>query len=209
MVDEEKVVRAEAANGVDSASSLSSIASSLKSKGYLFAARYYSSDASQWKVMSAAESSAIANAGLKRIVVFENSSNSDNYFSAAQGQNDASKAISLAKARGQATGSAIYFAVDYDASEKVINNQIKKYFTEVQSMLSKAGYSVGVYGSGRTCRLIKAAGLAGYTWLAMSSGWSEYSTYSDWNIKQLKTTTISGVSVDTDYAKNISRMGGW
>lgn len=45
--------------------------------------------------------------------------------------------------------------------------------------------------------------------MAMSTGWGEYSTYSDWNIKQLQTITISGIEVDTDYAKDVSRIGGW
>lgn len=103
MTNEENLIRAEKANGIDSSSNLSNIASNLKNSGYLFAARYYASDANQWKVLSTAESAALGNAGLKRIVVFQNTSNYDDYFSAEQGRIDASKAISLARARGQLT----------------------------------------------------------------------------------------------------------
>ena len=195
--------------GVDSASNVTNILSTLVSSGYSFVGRYYSTSANAWKIMSTSESVAIANAGLKRVVVFQNTSNKDDYFSATQGQGDASEAISLAKARGQASGSAIYFAVDYDASESAINNQITQYFAKVNDSISKAGYSVGVYGSGKTCRIIRSKGLAAYSWLAMSPNWAEYSSYTDWNIKQLQSVNISGVSVDTDNAVSLTSMGAW
>lgn len=196
------------ATGIDTANNVTNILPDLVSSGYSFVIRYYAASVNSWKIMSVAESAAIHAAGLKRIAVFENYS-SDNYYSASQGRIDASDALSLAKGRGQAAGSAIYFAVDYDASENAIKNQITEYFAEVKRVLLKGGYSVGVYGSGRTCRIIKGTGLASYSWLAMSTGWAEYNSYTDWNIKQLAPMNISGVDVDTDTAVKLSSIGAW
>lgn len=195
-------------NGLDSASDLTNVVMPIKNAGYTFVIRYYSSSSNSWKILSTSESSAIANAGLKRVVVFENG-NSDSYFSAAQGRTDASTAISLAKARGQSSGSAIYFAVDYDASESGLNSQIKSYFKEVKSAITNAGYKVGVYGSGRTCRIIKSLGLATYSWLAMSPGWAEHSSYTSWNIKQVRESSVSGVTIDIDNATSLTSIGAW
>ncbi|MBR1390482.1 MAG: DUF1906 domain-containing protein [Lachnospiraceae bacterium] len=195
-------------SGVDAYSSLANIASTLYSQGYRFAARYYCSNGSA-KLMSTSESATLASAGHKRVVVFQNTNNSYSYFSSAQGQADASYAVSLATARGQTSGSAIYFAVDFDATEAQINANIMLYFSAVSSVITAAGYYVGVYGSGMTCRKIRNAGYASYSWLAMPTGWAEYSTYTSWNIKQTCSTTISGVSVDIDSANSVNSIGGW
>lgn len=195
-------------SGVDAFSNLSSIASSLYSSGYLFAARYYCSNGSS-KLLSTSESASLSNAGLKRIAVFQNTNNSYSYFSSSQGQADASYAVSLAHIRGQSSGSAIYFAVDYDASTAEINANIFAYFAAVLPIIQAAGFYVGVYGSGRTCRLIRNAGYAAYSWLAMSTGWAEYSTYTSWNIKQTSSGYFSSVPVDFDSAVSINSIGAW
>jgi len=130
--------------GVDAFSALSGIASTLYSYGYRFAARYYCSNGSS-KLLSLSENAALENAGLKRVVVFQNTNNNYSYFSSSQGTLDASYAVSLANARGQASGSAIYFAVDYDASESEIDANIASYFSAVSSVITAAGYYVGVY----------------------------------------------------------------
>jgi len=187
---------------------LSNVAGSLYSNGYRFVCRYYCSNGSS-KLLSTSESAKLTSSGLKRVVVFENSNNEYSYFSKSQGSLDANKAVSLARARGQNTGTVIYFAVDYDASESEIKGNIMQYFAGVYSVLNSAGYYVGVYGSGLTCSIIKASSYCNYSWLSMSTGWRGYSSYTDWNIKQLKETTFSGIDIDTDQANTLSGIGAW
>lgn len=195
--------------GVDTVANVTDIASNLKASGYQFVCRYYSDSANSWKIMSVQESIAIAKAGLKRIVVFQNSNDYYEYFSEKQARKDASAAISLAKMRGQQSGSAIYFAVDFDASEKKTNGQIKEYFKEASEMVLLAGYNPGVYGSGLVCRIIKSMRLASYTWLAMAKDWQGSSGYKEWNINQLEKITLFGVDVDRNMATGINSIGAW
>jgi len=71
--------------------------------------------------------------------------------------------------------SAIYFAVDNDASGSDIVGPINEYFRGIAAGFAAAGgdapdYRVGVYGSGAVCQALMQAGLADYAWLAMSTG---------------------------------------
>jgi hypothetical protein len=79
----------------------------------------------------------------------------------------------------QPAGSAIYFAVDFDASSAQLANEIGAYFQAVKEGFTTASapYTIGVYGSGLTCRTISASGAASYTWLAGSTGWREYQLF--------------------------------
>jgi hypothetical protein len=100
------------------------------------------------------------------------------------GQQDAQRALQLAQAIGQPPGTAIYFAVDYDAGQPDLP-AITSYFTAVRSQLDAAGYQVGIYGDGVVCNAIKdTQRLAQYSWLAESTDWSGSNTYTTWDIKQ-------------------------
>jgi hypothetical protein len=97
-------------------------------------------------------------------------------------------AYKQAEAVGQPTGSAIYFAVDFDARREALN-AVDQYFRGIAAGFASAGqgrtkYRVGVYGSGAVCDSMKRAGLAQYTWLSNSTAWAGYAGYRDWNIKQ-------------------------
>ncbi len=85
--------------GVDTASNVSNVVSDLKSKGYSFVIRYLSVSGNP-KRMTAAESAAIGNAGLKRIVVYQNLHDSYSKFGADIAERDATDAISQAKSMG-------------------------------------------------------------------------------------------------------------
>src|SRR5579875_2949202 len=92
----------------------------------------------------------------------------------ASGYNDAITAYGEAKAVGQPAGSAIYFAVDFNAQRLA---PIERYFRGVAAGLAAAGggraeYKIGVYGSGVVCAAIKQAGLAQYSWLSNATAWS-------------------------------------
>ena len=76
-------------------------------------------------------------------------------------------AYQQARAVGQPNGSAIYFAVDYNAPERDIVGAVQQYFRGVRAALAAAGggsppYRVGVYGSGAVCTYMKGLQLADY-----------------------------------------------
>ncbi len=188
--------------GLDCFSNCTNMASTLKSKGYDFICRYYNVNNAS-KNLTQSEAKALSNAGLYIVAIWENGyPTSDSYFSKSQGKTDGAKAYSYAKNTiGQPSGTPIYFAVDYDASTSAIQGAIKNYFDGVSEAFEEAGsnYVIGVYGSGAVCEYIfghVAAVL--YTWLANATGWSGYSDYTSWHIKQGSLITINNVQFDKD-----------
>lgn len=194
-------------NGLDTVSNVSNIVNTIKNNGYSFVARYYSLSANS-KRTSAAELKAIGNAGLKRVVVYQNIHRSYDKFSESTAQKDASDAISQAKSCGQTSG-AIYFAVDYDASASEIDANITAHFQKLRSMVTAAGYSVGVYGSSLVCKKLKDANLVDYTWLSMSTGWGYGTTWNKWDVHQTSATNFSGIDFDKNESNSTTGIGAW
>ncbi len=159
--------------GMDASLDCSAFASCIAATGMKFVARYYST--SVRKTMTLAEAVALSEAGLQVAAVYEDSSNAVQFFSAELGKEHAARALLLAAGIGQPAGSAIYFAVDFDAVAAEVRGPITDYFQEVSAALAVTAtrYAIGVYGSGLTCRMIRDAGLAALTWLAGSTGFQE------------------------------------
>src|SRR5579875_2370133 len=127
----------------------------------------------------------------------------------ASGYNDAITAYGEAKAVGQPAGSAIYFAVDFNAQRLA---PIERYFRGVAAGLAAAGggraeYKIGVYGSGVVCAAIKQAGLAQYSWLSNATAWSGSRDYDDWDIRQSGPLADLPFNHDSDEAK--TEYGGF
>jgi hypothetical protein len=185
--------------------------SKAKAVGINFIGRYYSHSPS--KNLSPSEAQLICSAGMWVVTVWE-VRNDSGYFSFKQGVDDATSASNQAQTIGQPIDSAIYFAVDYDASSDEITGGITDYFKGVRqgltaAMPGKATYSAGVYGSGLTCDTLFKAGLVQHTWLAMSTGYRGSKTYSAWNMKQSIDEDLLGIGrrVDPDVAHNSANNG--
>jgi len=161
---------------------------------------------SHWKVVGASEAAAIGAAGLELVLVYEDAPTAANYFSFGRGQADGTRAAQQASLIGAPAETALYFAVDYDASTGDIDGVITQYFNGVVDALrtfaagSGTSYIAGVYGSGATCGVITAAGFAKWGWLAQSTGWRGHDTYSSWSIRQGMPIVVAGLSVDPDDA---------
>jgi hypothetical protein len=175
--------------------------------GVNFIGRYYSR--SPGKNLSPSEARLICGAGMWIVTVWETLGDHYSFFSFKQGADDATSAANQAQTIGQPTDSAIYFAVDYDASPGEIAGGITDYFNGVRKGLEASArggpaYSVGVYGSGLTCQTLAATGLVDHTWLAMSSGYRGSKTYASWNIKQSLDWDEMGIGkkIDPDVASN-------
>lgn len=175
--------------GLDTTVELTRYANTLREKyGFDFAVRYYSHSA--WKNLSLGEARALSAAGLQIGVVWETAGTKASFFNRAQGLADASAALLMAAQMGQPAGSAIYFAVDYNATEADLDGPISNYFTGVNAALqvsSGEAYAVGVYGSGLTCASVIGAGQASLGWLSQSAsfaGTKEYAEAGRYNLIQ-------------------------
>jgi hypothetical protein len=127
--------------GISTNHNVGSIASALKTAGIDFVFRYYSLTTTQAeKRLTKAESDLLSAAGLQVAVVYEDLPTSGGYFSNQRGLQDGANAYHYAALLQQPIGSAIYFAVDYDAFSGDIQGPITDYFNGiVQGMVSAAG----------------------------------------------------------------------
>jgi Rv2525c-like, glycoside hydrolase-like domain/Uncharacterized protein conserved in bacteria (DUF2272) len=184
----------------------------LQQHGIDFVCRYYSHTTQQAeKRITPPEADAIVQAGMNIVTVYEDGPTNPGYFSRGRGQRDATHAHAAAQEIQQPAGSAIYFAVDFDANIADTNGPITEYFEGVKDGLTQAGgpdYEIGVYGSGRVCSRIKEdRNLVKYSWLAESTGWAGSGSYATFNIKQIIATNdlcqLDG-GVGGDYEDNIS-----
>jgi peptidoglycan LD-endopeptidase CwlK len=180
--------------------------SCLSSEGVDTIIRYYCGDPNgAWKVVKPSEAKSIVDAGLKLCIVYEASAKAS-YFSHASGKLDGEFACRYGSLSiGQPKGSAIYFAVDFDADDETIRNRIIPYFHGVRAEVAAAGspYRIGVYGSGLTCATLLDQKLVDLAWLAQSTGWRKYEAFKTsrrWTLLQKPTTHVCGIEVDFDEA---------
>ena len=195
--------------GLDTTDALSSLAIlQLKKLGIGFVIKYCS-DTSLYpnKRLTHAERADLVANGIASGFVFERGNTYD-YFSASQGGIDAETVIAYFQLLGVPAGKniACFLAVDFDATIAEINGAIMAYATRFHDVLKAAGYLTGVYGSGDTCRILKAAGVVHYTWKAQSTGWGGYA-YFGWDIRQ-NLGAVEGLASDPDEANNMDWAWG-
>ncbi len=196
--------------GIDASMDCSPYVSNLQAQNVEFVIRYYSNLArtrNPAKVLTSREAHNLSQAGFSLIAVWE-LLDTPGYFSRAQGQADGAYAYRYAnEIIRQPENSAIYFAVDFDASQTQFVESIVPYFQGVaQSFANVSGnqplYSIGIYGSGAVCAAAKQSGLARYTWLSQSMGWQGSQNYQDWNIRQGPLVSHPPFQFDEDLAKD-------
>jgi hypothetical protein len=194
------------AQGIDLPTDARDVSQELKGSRLDFVARYYRDPASRWPTLSAAEARMVSATGMRLVAVWESHSHRPDYFNYAAGYADAIAASGQAKGIGQPAGSAIYFAIDFNAQEADIRGAVDRYFRGVAAGLQTAArgvpeYRVGVYGSGAVCDYLKRARLAEYAWLSNSTAWSGYDSFADWNIRQGKQSPALSFSHDSNEAR--------
>ena len=172
--------------GLDLPTNASDVLTELKDGRVDFVARYYREPESRWPPLSASEAQQLSSLGLKIVAVWESHSRKPSHFTYSSGYSDAMEAYPQARAVGQPAGSAIYFAVDFNAQ---LLEPIDEYFRGIAAGMAAASggngsYAVGVYGSGAVCDELKRGGLAQYCWLSNSIAWTNSIGYQDWNIRQ-------------------------
>lgn len=107
----------------------------------------------------------------------------DGFFSARQGTIDGHAAAAFAAGTlFQPQQTQIYACVDYnpDRDQKdgpTIRGVIAEYMHAFGAAVALSGYVASVYGSGRTCRILKGMGLARSGWLCVSSSFAEHAEF--------------------------------
>ena len=172
--------------------------SAMKSAGVVTVLRYYTIRVSTRlpeKRLGLDEAQALVRAGFQLGVVYEFDGNHAGAFSKSAGLADGEYSRHYAsKIIGQPAGSAIYFGVDFDASDDEIKNRILPYFEGIAEAMGESSddtaYDIGVYGSWKSCERTVKAGLTKYAWLAQSTAWGgrdgyrKFAAARKWNLKQ-------------------------
>lgn len=199
--------------GIDSNVNCQPHAACIASARMSFAVRYYA-DASS-KILKIDEARALVAAGLRLVAVYQDFNNAASRFSSSEGTRQASNALRHAARIGQPAGTAIYFAVDFDATLSEIRGPVTDYFIAVNSILAAAPvrYLPGVYGSGLTCRTIRDTGLARFTWLSGSTGFQGSRAFRpEANLVQVlpdRKICSNRLSIDDDIAPDPSAIGSF
>jgi hypothetical protein len=191
--------------GIDLPTDAGHVAHYIKNNGLDFVARYYRKPDSRWPALSANEARVLSAMGLNVVAVWESYSHKRDYFTYGRGYWDAVAAARQAKGVGQPAGSAIYFAVDFDATTADMY-PIDQYFRGITAGLAASSggtpeYKVGVYGSGAVCDAVKRARLAQYAWLSNSTGWAGRG-FGGWNIRQGRPYANLGFNHDSNEARD-------
>lgn len=175
--------------GISTALSCNTRVTALKNANVKFVARYYSETTQlSQKRITLDEAQSLDQEGIRIVSVYQDRQNQYKDFTKPAGHRDGRFAHDSAKKLGQPHDTTIFFSVDYDA-EPPDHTEIKNYFKGVAQGLSEMGggsakYTIGVYGSGLVCKMLKNANLVQHTWVAESTGWHGTDTFNDWDIKQ-------------------------
>lgn len=194
-------------NAIDASTNCSAAAGCLRSNGIEVALRYYS-ERHRAKTLKRPEALALARAGLKIGVVYQDTQNAASFFSHSLGLRAGAFAYEYAvREIRQPPGSAIYFAVDFDALPAEVRNNVIPYFEGVKQAFDTAGggrpdYAVGAYGSGAVLTALTAARLATRFWLCGSTGFRGFRDYLNsrrWHFRQFAPEeTLCGIHVDVN-----------
>ena len=176
--------------GIDCATTLTqAVIQAFKSDGVTFAGRYVKSNS--WKTLKKAEADMLQACGIQILSVYERSADTTRG-GAAAGSADGVEAFTHARAIGQPLGTAIYFAVDYDAPVEDFP-RIERYLRAAAACIP--GYKLGVYGKYSVIEAM-AQGLPGiYCWQTRAWSMGKVSRYSHVYQKEID-RQIHGIGVD-------------
>jgi|WetSurMetagenome_2_1015567.scaffolds.fasta_scaffold144489_2 hypothetical protein len=164
---------------LDTSAKTNGMAQQIAHDGYKAVGVYLRSDR-----CSAAIISELKAAILQLWSIYENGyPTSDVYFSKQRGTSDGQAAAKFARQMiNQPTDTKIYATVDYDPDDRdpngpTIRGPISAYFAAFKAEIEPAGYVAGVYGSGRTCRILIETGLATSGWVCQSTSFAEHAEF--------------------------------
>ncbi|RSM37925.1 DUF1906 domain-containing protein [Amycolatopsis balhimycina DSM 5908] len=187
-------------------------AAALRSAGYQVVGRYLCNvtGSSLNKMIQPFELDTIVAAGLRVFPIYQTYGGEAAYFRREQGMGDAFAAISWARYHGFQAGTRIYFAVDFDALDYQITENVIPHFTGIKTILDEHGaeYSLGIYGARNVCSRVRAAGLSTGSFVSdMSTGFSGnlgFPMPSDWAFDQIATVQVGSGTGAIEIDNNIA-----
>ncbi len=197
--------------GFDAAQDCTRIVPLATTAGVAWIARYLSFNPS--KNLSRSEADAILAAGMDIVSIWQNRGRLPSDFTPQKAFRDATEARALAQAVGQPPMTAIFFAVDFDASISEIITGVIPYFRTANEVLA-GSYRVGVYGSGLVCSRLDAENLVLYDWLAGAMGWQGSRAYANAHLTEIEQGKETdpwgfGFNIDTNTAPAGRDFGSW
>ncbi|HEX3862752.1 MAG TPA: glycoside hydrolase domain-containing protein [Stellaceae bacterium] len=190
--------------GFDADQDCSHVAALAVERGATFVCRYL-------KNLSVAEARTLSAAGLSIVSIFESTAQRS-LSGGAGGTADGTKALTQARSIGQPSGSAIYFAVDFDATSAQ-TTVVLAYLAAARAALGGA-YKMGAYANGAACQAARNHQLVDYTWLAggmAMRGSADFAAAGRATMTQDvgdKRGLNLGISIDSDVALTAD-FGGW
>ena len=186
-------------------------AATLKDAGYGIVGRYLTDSpvaGALEKQIADGELATIFGAGLRVFPIFQEGGTDATAFSYDRGTYSAGRAHEAAAARGFLPGTTIYYAVDFDATDAEVHDQVMPYFRGVRDELARRGsaYAVGVYAGRSICSELASAHLTSASFVAdMSTGWGVNTAERlpvDWAFDQILEYSIGtgegAVGIDKD-----------
>lgn len=173
-------------------------AGTLFNAGYRVAGRYLTNvpNTSLDKKIKPGELATIFGAGMRVFPIYQTSGLSADYFNEQQGARDASLALAAAGDYGFERGTIIYFAVDFDALDTEITNNVIPHFRGLKGAMNLYGnpYRIGVYAPRNACTRLFNEGLTVTSFVSdMSTGFSGnlgFPMPRNWAFDQIITITI-------------------
>lgn len=185
----------------------------VKALGVSTIIRYYdhTNETIRGKTLRRAERDLIVRNGLKIAVVFQHNNDELASFTVARGTMDAERSLVLAAENLQPQDTAIYFGIDGGWSTAADLDRIRQYVSTASIRIRAAGFRMGVYGSGRVCRMVLSEDLADHCWLANARGWPDYDLFfqsSQWVLRQYLPERVGSFEVDfNDINPEVSDFG--
>lgn len=191
------------AKGIDyTTHTTADLATKIKSAGYSFVCRYLAPDTSAWKKLTKDEAVVLNNAGLNIVSIWEQGA-SNALGGATAGTKDGQLALAEAVKVGQPTGSAIYFAIDFEATASQMNT-IEAYLKAAAQQIT--GYEVGVYGSYAVIEEMAKRGVCKHFWQTLAWSNGKKSQYN--NIYQ-SDNNVTDFSLSVDHNESYGKEGWW
>ncbi|GAB3552274.1 hypothetical protein GCM10027404_22590 [Arthrobacter tumbae] len=156
------------------------------------------------------ELATIASQGLSVFPIYQTYGGEANYFSEEQGFSDGLAAIARARSYGFRSGTRIYFAVDFDALDYQITDNVIPHFQGITNAITTYGpqYDVGIYGPRNACSRVSIQGLASASFVSdMSTGFSGnlgYPLPTNWAFDQISTIGVGTGSGYIEIDNNIA-----
>lgn len=176
----------------------------LRDNGYGIIGRYLTGTVAgiRSKAMTREEIEVINHYGLRVFPIYQDGGWYSGYFHAARGTKDAVIAMNKAYELGFPPGTTIYFAVDYDAYDFEVKDNIIPYLASIRRVFdahrdSGRDYKLGVYGARNTCiqAMTHSSIRADHSFVAnMSTGFSGnlgFPMPTNWSFGQFFETDIS------------------